>query len=115
MINQGVKTDSVQYYKTHQELVISNLVTESDIYDNYSYTSCVKWGIEKIPETHPKKLEFNINKAEIGLMKIDFNINVNDNEIDDMNNKEVLHPSDDLTNDNYNNIEDHEIQHEWTN
>ena len=32
-----------------------------------------------------------------------------------MNNKQVVHPSDDLTDDNYDNIEDHETQHERTN
>ena len=32
-----------------------------------------------------------------------------------MNNKEIVHPSDDLTNDDYSNIEDHETQHKWTN
>ena len=32
-----------------------------------------------------------------------------------MNDKEVVHPSDDLTDDDYNNIEDHETQHKWTN
>ena len=32
-----------------------------------------------------------------------------------MNNEEVIHPSDDLTDDNYRKIEDHEIQHELTN
>ena len=32
-----------------------------------------------------------------------------------MNNKEAVHPSGDLTDDDYNNIEDHETQHERTN
>ena len=32
-----------------------------------------------------------------------------------MNNKEVVHPSDNLTDDDYSNIEDHETQHERTN
>ena len=41
LINQGVKTFNVQYYNTHQKLILSNAVTESDIYNNYSYTSCV--------------------------------------------------------------------------
>ena len=54
LINQGVKTDIVKYYNTHKELILSNTLTESDIYNNYSYTSCVNWEIEKTPETHPK-------------------------------------------------------------
>ena len=47
LINQGVKTANIQYYNTHQESILSNLVTESDIYDNFSYASCVNWEIEK--------------------------------------------------------------------
>ena len=41
LINQGVKTANVKYYNTDQESILSNVVTESDIYNNYSYTSCV--------------------------------------------------------------------------
>ena len=107
-----MKTTNVQYYNTDQESVLSNIVTESDIYNNYSYTSCVNWEIKKTPETHPKKVEFNNDKPETGLKNKDFNTNVNDDEIDDMNDKEVVHPSDDLTDDDYSSIEDHGIQHE---
>ena len=32
-----------------------------------------------------------------------------------MNNKEAVHPSDDLTDDDYSNIKDHKTQHEQTN
>ena len=31
LINQGVKTDGIQYYNTHQELILSNIFTESYI------------------------------------------------------------------------------------
>ena len=65
--NQGVKTADDQCHNTHQESILSNTVTESDIYNNYSYTSCVNWEIEKTPETHSKKLEFNIDKPETDL------------------------------------------------
>ena len=41
LINQGVKTTNDQYYITHQKSILSNTVTESDIYINYSYTSYV--------------------------------------------------------------------------
>ena len=112
LINEGVKTDGVQYYNTHQESIISNIITERDIYNNYSYASCVNWEIEKTPETHLKKLEFNIYKPETGLKKIDFHINVIDNEINDMNDEKVVHYSNDLTDDDYSNIEDQEIQQE---
>ena len=73
------------------------------------YNSCVNWEIEKTPETHPKKLEFDIDKPEIGLKKIDFNIIVNNNEIDDMNSYKVVHPSDDLPDDVYSNINPHNV------
>ena len=109
LINQGVKTTNVHYCNTDQESILSNTVTESDIYNNYSYTSCINWEIEKTPETHSKKIEFNIDKPETGLKKIDFNIINNNDEIDDMNDDEMVHPSDDLTDDDYSNIEDHEI------
>ena len=34
LINQGVKTAGVQYFNTYQESILSNIVTECDIYDN---------------------------------------------------------------------------------
>ena len=102
-MNQGVPTDGIQYYNTYQKLILLDLVTESDIYNNYSYASCVDQEIKKIPEAHPKKLEFNIDKPETHLQKIDFNINVNVNVIDDMNDKEAVHIIDDLTDNEYGN------------
>ena len=92
-----------------------DLVTENNIYDNYSHTSCVDWEIKKTTEAYPKKLEFNIDKLETGMKQIDSNINVNDNEIDDIYDKEALHPSDNLADDKCSNIEDHENQHKGTN
>ena len=41
LMNQGVYTRSVQCYSLHQESILSNMITESDIYNNYSYVSCV--------------------------------------------------------------------------
>ena len=114
-MKQGVKTDNIQYYNTCQESILLDLVTESDIYNNYNYASCVDWEIEKTPEAHPKKLGFNMDKPETYLKKTDFNINVSDNEIDDINNEEAVHPSDDLIDDDYSNIEDHENQHKRNN
>ena len=115
LINQGVNTDGIQCYNKYQESILLDLVTESNIYNNYSDASCVGWNIEKTTEAHLKKLEFNIDKPETGLKKIDFNINVNDNEIDDMNDKKSVHPSDDLTDDECSNIEDYKTQHKQTN
>ena len=79
--NQGVKTANNQCHNTHQESILTNTVTESDIDNNYTYTSRNNWEIEKTPEIHLKKLEFSIDKPETDLKKIDFNINVNYDEI----------------------------------
>ena len=54
--NQGVKTADNQCHNTHQESILLNTVTESDIDDNYSYTSRINWEIEKTPETHSQNL-----------------------------------------------------------
>ena len=91
-----------------------NIVTESDIYNNYSYTSCVNWEIEKTPGIHLKKLEFNIHKPGTSLKKIDFNIIVNKDEIDDMNDNKIVYPSDDLADDVHNKIDYHNVQQEQT-
>ena len=40
--NQGVETANDQYHKLHRELILSNTVTESNIQENYSYTSRIK-------------------------------------------------------------------------
>ena len=39
--NQGVEIVNDQCHNIQQESILSNTVTESDIYDNYSYTSCI--------------------------------------------------------------------------
>ena len=113
--NQGVKTADDQCHNTHQESILSNTVTGSDIYDNYSYTSRTNWEIKKTPETHSKKIEFNINKLETGLKKIDFNIITNNDEIHDMNDDEIVHSSDDLADDMYNNTNHQTAQQKQTN
>ena len=86
------------------------IVTESDIYNSYSYTSCVNWETEKTPETHQKKLEFNIDKPETDPKKIDFNIIVNNDEIDDINDNKIVHPNDGLADDVNNNIDYRNLQ-----
>ena len=113
--NQGVKTADNNCHNTHQESILSNTVTENDIYNNYSYTSRINWEIEKTPERHSKKIEFNIDRPETGLKKIDLNIITNNDEIDDMNNDEIVHPSDDLADDMYNNIDHQTAQQKQTN
>ena len=42
LVIQGVKTTDVHYYNTYQESILSNIVTESNIYNNYSHNSCLK-------------------------------------------------------------------------
>ena len=104
LINQGVKATNNQYYDTHQKSIISNTVTESDIYNNYSYTSCVNWEIEKTSETPSNKLEFNIDKPETSLKMIYFNIITNNNAIDDMNDNKMDCHCDNPTKNVYSNI-----------
>ena len=113
-INQGVKTTNDRYYNTHQKSILSNTVTESNIYNNYSYTSCVNWVIEKTSQTPSKKLEFNIDKPETGLRKTDFNIITNNNEMNDMNDNKMDCHCDNPTNDMYSNINHRNVQPEST-
>ena len=115
LMKQEMKPNGTQYYNIHQKSIILDLYTESDICDNFSYASYASWEIEKTPEANPKKLEFNINKPETDLKKINSNFNVNDNVINDMNNEETVHPSGDLTDDDYSNIENHKTQHKRIN
>ena len=109
-----MKTNNNPYYNTHQKLILLNTVTESDIYNNYSYTSCVNWEIEKTSETPLKKLEFNIDKPETGLKKIGFNITTNNNEIDDMNDDKMNCHNDNPINVMYSNINHKNVQQERT-
>ena len=114
LINQGVKTFNDQYYNTHQKSILSNTVTESDIYNNYSYTLCVNWEIEETSEILSKKIEFNIDNPKTGLKKTGFNIITNNNEIDDMNNDKMDYRSDNPTNNVYSKINHKNVQQEWT-
>ena len=107
-----MKTTNDRYYNTHQKSILSNTVTESDIYNNYSYTLCVNWEIEKTSETPSKKLEFNINNPETGLKKKDSNIITNNNEIDDMNDDKIYCHCNNPTNDVYSNINHKNVQQE---
>ena len=94
-----MKTFNDRYYNIHQKLILSNTVTESDIYKNYSYISCVNWEIEKTSETPSKKLEFYIDNPETSLKKTDFNIITNSDEINDMNDDIRHHSNNDLPDD----------------
>ena len=115
LIIQGVNTSDNQYYNTHQKSILSNTVTESDIYNNYRYTSCVNWDIEKTSETPSKKLEFYIDNPETYLKKTDFNIITNNDEIDDMNDDNRDHSNNDLLDDMYSHIDHDNIDWKQTN
>ena len=114
LINQGVKTNKDRYYNAHQKSILSNTVTESDIYNNCSYISCVNWKIKKTSDTPLKKIEFNIDKPETGLKNTDFNIITNNDKIDDINNDKMDNPCNNPINDVYNNINHKNIQQEET-
>ena len=110
LIKQGVKTNNNRCYNTHQKSILLNTVTESDIYNNYSNTSCVNWEIKRTSEIPLKKIEFNIDNLETGPKKTDFNIITNNNEIDDMNNDKMNCRSDNRTNNVYSNINYKNVQ-----
>ena len=114
LINQGVKTTNDQYYIAYQKSIISITVTGSDIYDKYSYTSCVNWKIKKTPENPSKKLEFNIDKPKTGLKKTYFNIITNNDTIDDINDNTMVCHTKDLTNNVYGNTKHMNIKQEQT-
>ena len=114
-MKQELTPDGIQYYQTHHKLFLLDLFPNGNIYDNDSYVFYADWKIEKTPEANPKKLKLSINKPETNLKKIDFNINVNNDEIDDKNHKEATHPGYDLTDDNDNNIEHYGAQHKRIN
>ena len=114
LINQGVKINNNRYYNTHQKSILSNTVTESDIYNNYSYTLCMNWEIEKSSETPSKKIEFNINKPETGLKKSDFKIITNNDEIDDMSDDKMDYHCNNPTNEVHDNINHKNVQQEQT-
>ena len=107
-----MKTTNDQYYNTHQKSILLYTATESDIYNNYSYTSWVNWEIEKISMTSLKKLEFNIDKHEIDLKKIDFNMITNNDEINDINDNKIDYHCDNPTNNVYSNINHKDVQQE---
>ena len=74
----------------------------------------MNWEIKKTSESPLKKLEFNINKPEKGLKKIDSNIFTNNNEINDMNDDKMDWHCNNQTNDVYSNINHKNVQQEQT-
>ena len=108
-----MQTFSDQYYNTHQKSILSNTVTKNDIYDNYSYTSCVNWEIEKPSET-PSKKAFYIDNPKTGLKKTDFNIINNNDEINDMNDDTSKYSNNDLLDDMYSNTAHYHTNQEQT-
>ena len=115
LMKQEVKPHNTHYYIIHHELILLDIFTKKYKYNNDIYASYADLKIEKTPETNPKKLKSNINKPDIDLEKIDFNIDVKANEIDDKNKKKAVHPSGDLIDNNDSNIGDYGAQHERTN
>ena len=92
MVKQEVIPGGIQFRNIHHELILLDLFTNNDIYDNDSYASDADWKVGKKPETH--------------LEKIVFNIDVDNNEIDDLNDENAIHLKDGLADDNNTDIED---------
>ena len=74
-----------------------DLFAYNGLYDNDSCTSDADWKIGKGSETY--------------LIKTEFDIDNNDNEIDDSNNEDAVHLNDSLANDNNTDNEDNVVQH----
>ena len=74
-----------------------DLFVDNDLYDNESCAAANDWKIGKKPETYLKKIEFDIN--------------INGNGINNLNNKDVNHLNDSLSDDNNTDIEDSGVQH----
>ena len=92
MGKQEVTLASIQFHKIHHESILLDLFSDNDLYDNDNYAFDADWKIGKKPETDLKKIVFDIN--------------VNNNEINDLNNKDTLHLKDGLADDNNAGIED---------
>ena len=67
---QEVTPDRIQFRNIYHKSILSDIFADNDLYDKDSYASDPYWKIGKEPETN--------------LKKIGFDINVNDNEIDDL-------------------------------
>ena len=92
----NTRQDLIPHYTSQINSIGS--ISNNDLYDNDSYVSNADWNIGKKPETNLKKIEFNID--------------VNDNEINDLNNKYAVHLKDGLDDDNNIEIEDCGVKHE---
>ena len=91
----NTRQDSIPQFTSQS--ISSNLFADNDLYDNDNYESDADLKIGKEPETDLKQIEFNID--------------VNNNEINDLNNKDAVHLKDGLADDTNIDIEDSGIQH----
>ena len=94
---QDVKPDGIQFRNIHHKSILLNLLTDNDLYDNESYAFDTDWKIGKEPETNLKKIKFNID--------------VNNNEIDHLNDEDTVHLKHGLADDNNTDIKDCGVQH----
>ena len=97
MGKQEVIPDRIQFHNIHYKSILLDLFAKNCLYGNDSYRSDADWKIGKEPEKDLKKIEFNIN--------------VDNNKINDMNNEDAVHLKHDLADDNNKDIEDSGFQH----
>ena len=90
--------DGIQFRNIHHESNLSDLFADKDLDDNKSCTSDAGWNMRKNPGIDLKKLVTNTA--------------IDDNEVEDLNNKDALHLNDGLADDNNADIEDIGVQHE---
>ena len=78
MIKQEVTSDGIQFRNMHHhKSILLNLFANNDLYDDNSYASNADWKIGKKPETG---------------LKIEFDIDINDDEINDLNDTDAVSP-----------------------
>ena len=82
--------DGIQFRNIDKESTLSDLYADNDSQDDNSCASDADWKMEENTEKDLKKLEFDID--------------VSDNEIEDLNNEDALHLNDGLADNNNNNI-----------
>ena len=92
MGKQEVTLDGIQFCNIHHKSILLDLFVDNDLYDDNIYVSDAEQKITKKPGIDPKKIEFNID--------------VNNNKMDDLYNKGEIHLNDGLADDKNIDIED---------
>ena len=97
MGKREVTPDGIQFRNIHHKSIILGLFVDNDLDNNDSYASDADHKIRREPETDLKKIEFNID--------------VKDDKINDLNNKDTVHFKDGLADDKNTDIKGSGVQY----